>query len=174
MLAAEKMDYDVMYSIDGVHETFIIRYASNLQRSLLYFSLVYTVLYGQPPTSSVEGKQERPQSRDNYLSGSSGPGSVLLAGKDFVCLVMKEAVHCSELEYHQLSHQLTLRLSLESVRGLMAKYKNNMSCFFGELPSKPLFPPTILYKIILCTQTFSHHQADKYRWWSPFQGIQLL
>jgi hypothetical protein len=38
--AVEEEDYDVKYAIDGVHWTFNIRTASNLLRSLQYFSLV--------------------------------------------------------------------------------------------------------------------------------------
>jgi hypothetical protein len=62
---------------------------------------------------------------------------VLLAGKDFVRLVRREAVSCSVKEYQQLSQQqLTFRLSLEDIRGLLGKYKKNISCFTGRLPSR--------------------------------------
>jgi hypothetical protein len=36
------------------------------------------------------------------------------------------------------------RLSFEGIRELLGKNKNNMSCFLGDLPSKPLFPQAIL------------------------------
>jgi hypothetical protein len=44
--------------------------------------------------------------------------------------------------------QLSLRFSLESIRGLLGKYKKNMSYLIGGLPAMPLFPLTILYKSV--------------------------
>jgi hypothetical protein len=70
---------------------------------------------------------------------------VLLAGKDIVRLVMREAVSCSVLECPQLPHwQLTLVLSFEDLRGLLGKYMMNKSYVPRGFPSKPLFPPTFL------------------------------
>jgi hypothetical protein len=75
---------------------------------------------------------------------------------------MREAVSCSVLECQQPSKQkLAFRLSLEDIRGLLRKYKDNMSWFLGGLYSKPLFPPTIQYKISFCTQITGC-------WLSPF------
>ncbi len=73
---------------------------------------------------------------------------MLLAGKDIVRLVMREAVSCLVLEGKQLPHrQLTLVLSFEDIRGLSGKYKMKKSYFTRGFPSKPLFSPTFLYKI---------------------------
>jgi hypothetical protein len=97
------------------------------------------------------------------------PGSVPLGGKGFVLFGHEGSCQLLGIEFLQLSQQqLTLRLRLEEIRVLLGKYKDIMSWFLGGPPSKPLFAPTILYKISYGTQTFPHCWTDKCRWRSPF------
>jgi hypothetical protein len=61
---------------------------------------------------------------------------------------MREAVSCLLLECQQLPHQqLTLVLSFEDLWGLLGKYEMKKSFFPRGFPSKPLSPPTFLYRI---------------------------
>ncbi len=71
---------------------------------------------------------------------------MLLAGKDIVRLVMREAVSCLVIEWQQLSHgQLTLVLSLEDFRG---KYKINKSDFLEDFLQSPYYPPLFCTKSV--------------------------
>jgi hypothetical protein len=87
-------------------------------------------------------------SKKLYTVELTGGGPV---GRDGSCQLLSIRVSTA------VAWQLSLRLSLKSIMGLFGKYKTNMCYFLGGLASKPLFPPTILYKICYCTQTLPHH-----------------
>jgi hypothetical protein len=87
-----------------------------------------------------------------------GLGSVLLPGGGFCPFGHEGSCQLFSIRVSTaVTWQLSLRLSLESIRGLLGKYKKNMSYLIGGLPAMPLFPLTILYKISKCTQTFPHN-----------------